>query len=187
MERWVDKAIKESSERIKKELRKQLLELTKEKNRGDSMCNELEKTEFEKAVELLSVHFNVDEDEAKRMIEYSFAKTENAGADVCVDDKNNLNYHHEIKIPNYNHEIQLPVYDFSLNEPACDPPIIKSTAIEEVFIPSTGTSHIKYAEKENEKITSRNMEIQFEFTKLSDEKRNKIEKLAKEMLKVIKG
>lgn len=87
--------------------------------------------EFEKAVELLSVHFNVDEDKAKRMVEYAFAKTENAGADVCVDDKNDLNYHHEIKIPNYHHELQLPVYDFSLNEPACEPPIIKGAVFEE--------------------------------------------------------
>ena len=41
--------------------------------------------EFEKVVELLSVHFNVDEDKAKRMVEYAFAKTENAGADMVKE------------------------------------------------------------------------------------------------------
>ncbi|MER2057169.1 MAG: hypothetical protein ABTA16_00015 [Niallia sp.] len=55
--------------------------------------------EFEKAVELLSLHFNVDEAEAKKLVEYAFTKAENAGADVCLDDENSLNYHHEIKLP----------------------------------------------------------------------------------------
>ncbi|UTI41110.1 hypothetical protein [Niallia sp. RD1] len=43
------------------------------------MARELEKTEFEKAVELLSFYFNVDEFEAKKLVEDAFAKAENAG------------------------------------------------------------------------------------------------------------
>jgi hypothetical protein len=169
VERWIDKAVKEANKRIEKELRKQLLELAEKSNGGDSMCDEQEKTEFEKAVELLSVHFNVDENIAKRMIEFAFAKPTQ-----------------EIKVPNVNHEFQIPRYFTGLNEELCDPPIIKNTAVQEIFIPVSWASYIKYVEKENDITTSRNMEVRFEVTKLSDEKRNKIGRLVNEILQVIK-